>query len=171
MAKGWVTTARGEQLNLDQLILDSKRPLNAPKEQKSEVKKRVIPKRRPINVRGYKPDGGQAKVPEMPEEMKARMAQRIDAKKASTQERKVAYRDGGVAETYADLTGVKLKPTEAAVERAKARMTKSMDEVPEQAAEPKDEALEEILEELEGHDEDVPEPEKKTTRRRTRKST
>ena len=41
MAKGWVTTARGEQLNLDQLILDSKRPVNA-KDEKTEIKKRVV---------------------------------------------------------------------------------------------------------------------------------
>ena len=157
MAKGWVTTARGEQLNLDQLIIESKRPFDA-KDEKTEVKRRVIKKRKPLNVRGYKPATGEAKVPEMPVEI----AEIVTKKEKTEAPRKVAYRDGGVAETYSDLTGVKVKPTEAAVERRKAQMAKARDEV----AGVEDDEVDDILKELEAHDEEVPE---KPTRRRTKK--
>ena len=160
MSKGWVTTARGEALNLDQLITESKRPPGA-KDENTEIKKRVIPQaRRQLNVRGYKPSGG-VTVPEMPEEMKAQMEERKQKQPAAP--RKVAYREGGVAESYADLTGVKLKVTKEAVERRDARKAKERNEFPEV----KDEALDEIMEDLAPEPE--PAPVKASPRRRTTK--
>ncbi len=166
MARGYVTTARGEQLNLDQLIIDSKRPPGL-KEQATEVKKRKIPKRKPLNVRGFKPAAGEAKAQEMPEEM--RQVVRKTQKKPE-KPRKVAFKEGGTAETYADLVGVRVKPTEGAVERRKAQLAKAQDE----AVETQDDELKDVLAELEAHDEDMePEtaPTKPTTRRARKKTT
>ena len=62
MPKGFVTTARGENLNLDELIAKSRRPPGL-KEANSEIKKRPDPaKRKPINVRGFQPAQGTAQV-------------------------------------------------------------------------------------------------------------
>ena len=155
MAKGWVTTARGESLNLDQLITDSKRKLDA-KDENTEVKKRVIKKRKPLNVRGFKPGAGEAPAPEMPEQMREKVAKRS---RKSPPPRKVAFRDGGVAESYADLTGVKLVPTEGAVQRRKEMIAKSEDKVLEE----ENKELEEIMDELD----DTPAP--KPRRRRAPK--
>ncbi len=169
MSKGWVTTARGESLNLDQLITDAKRPPGL-KDENTEIKKRKIAKPRQLNVRRFKPGAGTAKVPEVPDEMKEQLEART--RKVSQQPRKVAYREGGVAETYADLTGVKLKKTEQAIARRKARMAKEQDKQPdEQQAAPDDnDALNEIMEELGAHDEGVePEVKKPAPRRRSRK--
>lgn len=143
-------------MNLDQLITDSKRPLDA-KDEKTEVKRRVIKKRKPLNVRGFKPGAGESQAPPMPEEMKEKVAKRT---RKLTPPRKVAYKDGGVAESYADLTGVKVVPTEAALQRRKAMLDKAEGKVP---GEETDE-LGEILEELE----DTPAP-KPTRRKRTPK--
>lgn len=160
MSKGWVTTARGEALNLDQLIMDAKKPLGQ-KEQNSEIKKRVIPQgRRQLNVRGYKPAGG-VEIPEIPEEMKAQIEQRTQKK--DTPPRKVAYQEGGVAKTHADLTGIKLKVTEGAVARRKARIAKERNELPET----QDDALDEIMEDLGAE----AKPEKPAPRTRSRKKT
>ena len=152
MAKGWVTTARGESLNLDQLITDSKRPLDA-KDEKTEVKKRVIKKRKPLNVRGFRPGAGEAAVPDMPKEMKERVAKKT---RKVAPPRKVAFKEGGVAENYADLTGVKVVPTEEAIQRRKAQIAKSEDKTLDE----ENRELNEIMEELDDT------PAKPTRRRR-----
>ncbi len=167
MSKGWVTTARGESLNIDQLITNAKRPPGL-KEENTEIKKRKIVKRRAINVRGFKPGVGEAEPPEMSAEMKEQMEARNKRVPAPVQ--KVAYREGGVAESYADLTGVKLKVTEEAKQRQKARIAKELDKRPDELDAEKDETFDEIMEDLSAHDADV-EPEKPAPRRRTRKKT
>lgn len=156
MPRGWITTARGEQLNIDDLIDKSRRPPNL-KDEKSEIKKKVVARKTPINVRGYKPAQGEAPVPELPEGV----IQQVDEKQKALFGKKKpvsAYREGQEAEKLSDLTGVMVKPTEAAVERRKAQIASERGEAPEGG----NEALNEILEELE--------PEKKPTRR-TRKKT
>ena len=100
----------------------------------------------------------------MPEEMVLQLEKRT---KKATPPRKVAYREGGVAESYSDLTGVRLKPTEGAIERRKEMIAKMKDQAVE-ADEGKTNELREIMAELEGHDEDV--PEKKPVRRTRKKS-
>lgn len=157
MGKGWVTTARGESLNLDQLITDAKRPIDA-KDEHTEIKKRVIPKRKPLNVRGFRPGAGEASAPDVPEEMRVRIAKKT---RKPTPPRKVAYREGGVAENYADLTGVKLKPTEGAVQRRKAMLAKANDEP---VVESKDE-LGEIMDELDTSEKPVKPRRTRTTKK------
>lgn len=56
--KGTVITARGEVLNMDQLIADAYAPIR--KVEHSTVKEQVVPNKvRPMNVRGYKPSLGE----------------------------------------------------------------------------------------------------------------
>lgn len=58
--KGFVTTSRGEALNMDDLVQASKKPIGF-KDQKAELaSKPQIKKPLPINVRGYVPDQGTA---------------------------------------------------------------------------------------------------------------
>lgn len=104
--KGIVYTARGESLNLDMLIEQAKRPIGL-KEAASEITKREVPKRTPINVRAFAPKAGDAKVPEVPKEIQDELAK---AKQQSAKPMKSAYRraDGGAAQSVADLTGVRI---------------------------------------------------------------
>lgn len=100
--KGWVTTARGEALNMDELIMKADRPIGF-KDAKSEVKPKVpLSKRIPINVRGYTPAKGEATVPEMPEAV----ANVLEARQGK-EPRRVVIRPGK-AETMADLTRIKI---------------------------------------------------------------
>lgn len=103
MAQGIITTARGNSLNLDMLIEQAKRPLGM-KESKSEIKKTPVPKRRPVNVRGFVPAQGEAEIPEVPEDIKEELAKREAAKVKSSYRRA----DGGKAQSMADLTGIRL---------------------------------------------------------------
>jgi len=112
--KGWVTTARGEGLNIDDLIAKSKRPIGV-MEEKSTVKKQKVPGKTPINVRGFQPAQGEAK----PQE--AAQAPAVEAAPAP----KAAFNDGNDASSQADLTGIKVKkrvstkkPTGTAVDAA-----------------------------------------------------
>jgi len=146
MAKGHVMTARGEMLNLDELM--AKANSTMVKMPASEIKKKKISKRKPLNVRGYSPVSGEAKVPQMPEnvrqEVENRERQRVDA--VRTQQHKEmasSYNDGGKAVTMADITGLKMKVTEAAMTKEKAR--RNTGAVPSEAS---NEALNEILQEL-----------------------
>ncbi len=100
--KGWVTTARGQTLNMDDLKMQAERPIGF-KDAKSEVKpKTPLSKRLPVNIRGYTPAPGESKVPEMPQEVVNVLEARQD-KEAS----RVAVRPGK-AETMADVTRVKV---------------------------------------------------------------
>jgi hypothetical protein len=99
--KGWVTTARGEALNMDELIMQAERPIGF-KDAKSEVKPKVLPKRVPINVRGYAPEQGEARVPEMPQEV----SNALDARQSKTPRRVTIM--PGKAESMADLTRIRI---------------------------------------------------------------
>jgi hypothetical protein len=146
MAQGHVMTARGEVLNLDGLI--AKANAKMVKMPASEIKKKKISKRKPLNVRGYSPVSGEAKVPQMPvnvrQEIDNRERQRIETVRAQ-QHREMAssYNDKGTAVSMADVTGLKMEVTEAAIFREKARKQAGI-----VAPEASSEALSEILQEL-----------------------
>ena len=57
MAQGWVTTARGESLNIDALKDAASMPLVKAKQTKTTVPKRDYRTRKPINIRGFQPEG------------------------------------------------------------------------------------------------------------------
>ena len=111
MPQGWVTTARGEALDLDALKNAANLPIAKAKQTKTTVKKKKFD-RPPINMRGHMPAQGVHKP-----ELKA-VEERIDPE---TLPQKSSVADDGVVTTEADITGVKVKPTKTAVERAKAR--------------------------------------------------
>lgn len=140
MPQGYVTTARGESLNMDALKDSANLPLAKSKQIKTEVPKRDYRARKPINVRGFQPGAGEHKVPEMPEAV-ANTVARLNPDEMPV---KTSFTEDGEAKSLADVTGVKVKPTKAAVERAKART--GTDTAPEEAA---SEVLAEVLGELE----------------------
>lgn len=140
MAQGWVTTARGAALNLDALKDAANLPLAQAKQTKTEVPKRDYRARKPINVRGFQPGAGEHKVPVMPEDVADTVA-RLNPEEMPV---KAAYSETGEATSQADVTGIKVKPTKTAVERAKVRA--GADTAPEEAA---SEVLAEVLGELE----------------------
>ena len=74
MPQGHVMTARGDVLNIDEL--QAKANAKMVKMPASEVKKKKITKRKPLNVRGYSPVSGEAKVPQMPENVKQEIENR-----------------------------------------------------------------------------------------------
>ena len=140
MSKGWVTTARGEARNMDALKDSANLPLAKAKQTKTEVPKRNYNTRKPINVRGYQPGQGEHKIQEMPEGV----ANTVAKLNPDEQPIKSSYADDGEAKSLADVTGVKVKATEGAVKRAKARANEDI--APEEVA---NEALSGILDELE----------------------
>lgn len=170
MAKGWVTTARGDNLNIDQLIIESKRPPGL-KDAASQIKKRKITgQRKQLNVRGTAVSTVGVTVPDMPDEIRKKVERRT-SRKTMLPPPKVAYREGGVAETYGDITGIKLKRTKAAEERHLKRLATERGEATMAAEEPEESPADEIMQELDGYDEDVEAPKPKTTRRTRKKTT
>lgn len=144
--KGWVTTARGDGLNIDDLIAKSKRPIGVT-EEKSTVKKQKVPGKTPINVRGFQPAQGEAK----PQEVEK--AAPVEAA------RKAASTDSKEANSQADLTGIKVK---------KRASTKKPTGTAEEAA---SEALGDIITGLEDNNPNAmkaAEQEEKPTRRRSK---
>jgi hypothetical protein len=102
MSTGHVITARGEALNLDQLIESAKRPLNH-KEAKSEIGVRPTPSaRRSLNVRAYVPPQGQSKAPVAPV-----VEAPVEPEAPATPSRFRRAEDGE-AQTLADLTGIRV---------------------------------------------------------------
>jgi len=147
--KGWVTTARGEGLNIDDLIAKSKRPIGV-KEEKSTVKKQKVPGKTPINVRGFQPAQGESKPHE------ASKAPAVE----TTPVAKAAFNDGKDASSQADLTGIKVK---------KRVSTRKPTGTAEEAA---SDALGDIITGLEDGNPNAvvaAEQEEKPTRRRTKK--
>ena len=142
MAQGWVTTARGEALNLDALKDSANLPLAKAKQTKTTVPKRDYNTRKPINVRGYQPGAGEHKMQEMSEEV----AETVAKLNPDEQPVKSAYAEDGEAKSLADVTGVKVRKTEGAVQRAQERANDDIAPTPEQAA---NEALGDILGDLE----------------------
>jgi hypothetical protein len=139
MAQGWVTTARGEALNLDALKDAANLPLVQKKQTKTEVPKRDYRSRKPINVRGFQPGAGEHKIQEMPEGVADTVA-RLNPDEMPV---KTSFTESGEAKTLADVTGVKIKATPEKISRAKARA--SSDIAPEEVA---TEALDGILGDL-----------------------
>lgn len=140
MAQGYVTTARGESLNMDALKDAANLPLVKSKQTKTEVKKRDYRARKPINVRGFQPGAGEHKVPEMPEAVADTVA-RLNPDEMPV---KTSFTDDGEAKSLADVTGVKVTPTKESIARAKART--GTDTAPEEAA---SEVMADILGDLE----------------------
>ena len=129
MAKGMVTTARGQIINMDALIESSRRPLSSNK--KNDIKQNTPKKEKPLNMRGYIPSQGKATPPELPEEMKKALAARQEN---SSKSNNPLYKE----QTLADQTGVKID---------KPKRLKSKPSNPEQAS---NEVLSEIMNDLEG---------------------
>ena len=155
--KGIITTARGESLNLDDLIAKSKRPIGV-QEQNSTIKKKPDPtKRKPLNVRGFVPAQGEAKTPKVAEE-----GLRLDPPAKAPVS---AFKKGEEAKSVADMTGI----------RVEKKATTKKPDVP--AAEAASEALGDILGSLEesvpnavnAADEAEEEEKKPAARRRTRR--
>ncbi len=97
--KGWVTTARGESLDIDNLIAKSKRPIGT-KEEKTEIKKRKIPgSKTPINIRGFQPAQGNSSPPVV----------ETVAQKEIKDTPISSYNDGKKAKSASDLTGIKVR--------------------------------------------------------------
>ena len=136
MPQGWVTTARGEALNMDALKDAANLPIAKAKQTKTEVPKRDYNKRKPINMRGHMPAQGKHK-PAL-----EAVEERIDPE---TLPQKSSVAEDGVVKTEADITGVKVKASKSAVERAKTR-AKGGDPAP--VEEVANEALTGILGEL-----------------------
>lgn len=146
MPQGHVTTARGEVLNIDEL--KARAQAKMVKMPASEIKKKKISKRKPLNVRGYTPISGDAKVPQMPENVKQeienRERQRVAAVRAQQhKEMASSFNSEGQAKSLADITGLKLEVTKEAVAREKSRRQTGV-----VAPEASSEALDEILQEL-----------------------
>ena len=161
---GSVTTARGELLDLDGLKAQATLPLVKAKQTKTQVKKHVFSKRKPLNVRGFQPAQGdhvphQEPAVVVPDELPQRSS----------------FSESGEVQTSADITGVKVKVTKGAIERAKARAGITEDGEAVEAAAASEEALGEILGGLAAANPNAQvaaeEEEKKTTRRsRTKKA-
>lgn len=142
MPQGFVTTARGEILNMDELKTKSTMPIADKKQPGREVKKQTLPKRQPLNVRGYVPQQGEAKTPEVPEEIVAAMNKNKSAPSSKTI--RSSFTDTGEAKSLADVTGVKVnKPSQATKEKVKAAM-----ESEQRPSSVSEEALGDILSEL-----------------------
>lgn len=102
MSTGHVITARGEALNLDQLIESAKRPLNH-KEAKSEIGVRPTPNtRRSLNVRAFVPPQGRSKAPVAPV-VEAPVEPEVPAIPS-----RFRRAEDGEAQTLADLTGIRV---------------------------------------------------------------
>lgn len=152
---GHVTTARGDSLNIDDLIAKARRPIGL-KEEKSTIKKKANPsKRKQLNVRGFRPAQGESTPPE------AATQEQPEQKKVPVS----AYNDGEEASSLADVTGIKVE---------KKATTRKPDKP---AAEAASDALGDILGTLEGtapnsvaaaEEVEKEEAAKPTTRKRTR---
>jgi hypothetical protein len=140
MAQGWVTTARGEALNMDALKDSANLPIAKAKQTKTVVPSRDYRSRKPINVRGFQPGAGEHQAQEMPEGV-ANTVARLNPDEKPV---RAAFPEDGEAKSLADVTGVKVKPTATAVQRAKARANDDI--APEVVA---TEALTDILGDLE----------------------
>jgi hypothetical protein len=103
MAEGFVVSARGEKINMSDLIDRAKRPLNI-KQAASEVTPRVIPKKA-INVRGHRPSGAAPVILDQP------IVKEVLPKAPAS-----SFTEDGKATSLADLTGIKID---------KARFTKA----------------------------------------------
>jgi len=153
-----LTTARGELLDMDALKAQATLPLVKAKQTKTQVKKKTFSKRKPLNVRGFQPAQGEHVPVQEPVKI---ISDKIPHKSS--------FSDTGEALTQADITGVKVKVTKGAVERARARAGIMEDGNAMEAAAASEEALGEILGDLEAANPNAQKvadvEEKKTTRR------
>ncbi len=99
LGQGWVTTARGKELNLDELIAKAKKPINAG-DLKNTVPQAPAPARTAVNVRGFTPSAGTA--PKTVAVAAAPEAPKVESKAPPS-----AY-TGGEATSVADMTGIKV---------------------------------------------------------------
>jgi len=164
MPQGFVTTARGEILNMDQLKTQANQPLIKKRERGTTVKKSVPP-RKPINVRGYQPQAGEAQTPEVSDEILEAMESRKE--KTPSRTIRASFPEDGEAKNLADVTGIRVnKPSAATKAKVKAALDNN-----QRPAEASTKALDEILGDLEETNPKVvkaAEEEAKTTVRRTR---
>lgn len=166
MPQGFVTTARGEILNMDQLKTQATMPIAEKKQPGREIKRKAEPKRKPLNVRGYLPQVGEAKAPELSDEVRTAMESKKVKPTSSTI--RASFADDGEAKSLADVTGIKVdKPSAATKQKVKAAL-----ENEKRPAEAASETLGDILSELEETNpkavEAADEEEKVDTVRRTR---
>ena len=121
---GFYTTARGEVINMDDLQQKAKQPLVQKAQPKSTVKKRDYNERKPLNVRGFQPAQGVAKLQTMPDDV----AKEVEKSRIIPEEQPQpsSFNESGEVETLEDMTGVKVRATPEAVARAKARIEKDI---------------------------------------------
>lgn len=129
---GYVTTARGEILNMDQLIREqTKRPLT--KAERDSLKSEIKPTKRPrtpINVRGHMPLSGAEKAPQV---------QPAAAKAVPEHPTMSSSGSSETDKTLADFTSIKVdKPMR-------------LKEKPESAGQASQEILSDIMKELEAN--------------------
>lgn len=145
MPQGYVTTARGEVLDMDGLKMKATLPIAEAKQPGRTVNKKTVSKRKPLNVRGFIPARGEAEVPEMPEAIQAA----VQGDMTEVKKTKVVHRAGVTAEghsTLAEITGIRAdKPSEATKAKIKAAMDSGAERPAEAASEG---ALGEILSDL-----------------------
>lgn len=142
MPQGFVTTARGDILNMDQLKTQATMPIADKKQPGREVKKQTVSKRQPLNVRGYLPQQGEAKAPEISKEILAAMNKNKPVQSSKTI--RASFTDTGEATSLADVTGIKVnKPSQATKEKVKAAM-----ESEQRPSSVSEDALGDILSEL-----------------------
>lgn len=167
---GYVTSARGEVINMDELKNKANMPLAKSKQKNSTVKPKVKP-RKALNVRGHVPAQGEHVMAPMSQEVK----QRVEYIESSDGSKTVAHdtippasttTESGVAETLADVTGIKLSASPEAIKRREAQLAN------EEISEESSEVLDDILSDL-GDNSETPiaEDTKPTTTRRSRKKT
>jgi hypothetical protein len=167
MPKGIYTSARGEVVNMDELQQKAKLPINPKPQAKSTIKKRDHNERKPLNVRGFRPAAGAAKLQSMPEDVTNAVENKridpIDVPQVSS------YSPTGEVKSMEDITGMKVQASPESIQRAKDRINNDIDT--DSAVE---ETLGSILSDLEQSNPNAAsvatEEEKKTPRPRTRKT-
>jgi hypothetical protein len=110
---------------MDELKDAANMPLAKAKQTKTEIPKRDYRVRKPVNIRGFQPGAGEHKIQDMPKGV-AESVVRLNPEEMPV---KTSFTESGEAQTLADVTGVKVKPTKEAIERAKARSNTGVDPV------------------------------------------
>jgi hypothetical protein len=146
MPQGYVTTARGEVINIDELKRSASKALNPVVQPGSEIKRKTVSKRKPLNMRGHVPAQGKAAAPKVPESLARKADEHTNIPNPAIDNRPVksGYAEDGEARTLADLTGVKVDQREYVKRKGGQVQRGPVDQLEQQA----NEALGDILQDL-----------------------
>lgn len=145
MPQGFVTSARGEIVNMDDLKRKSSQALNPVVQPGSQVTPKKV-RRKPLNMRGHVPAQGKAPVPQVPDKLARKADENTNTPNPLIDNRPVksGYTEDGEARTVADMTGVKVDQKKY-VERMGGKVERApADQLEVQAGE----ALQDILQDL-----------------------